>query len=280
MPILKQFAPQSVSIPNATAQNLELSVEALGALTRLCSYSDNFEFKAEWLQTSWQMGRDQLRNILRELRNAGYLKFVASRNEANTGFEGQEWHLSTSPVFLKSSPPENPSPLDFSETENTEDNKKEEINKKKENKKKTENSDTDGNRPIASNDSSLKIKTDFQCLMEHHANRIGTILDGGAQGKAIKKLLKYFTVDECIACYEYQLTTWRESVSWMTVASGSGIAQWKANGSPTVHKEKTNGKLGNAEILKQYGDYFGRADDNGRYQLGTSDTGMDNVASE
>ena len=187
MPILKQFAPQSVSIPNATAQNLELSVEALGALTRLCSYSDNFEFKAEWLQTSWQMGRDRLRNILRELRNAGYLKFVASRNEANTGFEGQEWHLSTSPVFLKSSPPENPSPLDFSETENTEDNKKEEINKKKENKKKTENSDTDGNRPIAA--MTLKPRSDFQCLMDYHANRIGTILDGGAQGKAIKKLL-------------------------------------------------------------------------------------------
>lgn len=272
MPILKQFAPQSVSIPNATAQNLELSVEALGALTRLCSYSDNFEFKAEWLQTSWQMGRDRLRNILRELRNAGYLKFVASRNEANTGFEGQEWHLSTSPVFLKSSPPENPSPLDFSETENTEDNKKEEINKKKENKKKTENSDTDGNRPIAA--MTLKPRSDFQCLMDYHANRIGTILDGGAQGKAIKKLLKYFTVDECIACYEYQLTSWREAVSWLTVASGSGIAQWKANGSPARFTEKTNGKLGNAEILEQYGRYFSDASDNGYHQLGTSDTGM------
>ena len=110
--------------------------------------------------------------------------------------------------------------------------------------------------------------------MDYHANRIGTILDGGAQGKAIKKLLKYFTVDECIACYEYQLTTWRESVSWMTVASGSGIAQWKANGSPARFTEKTNGKLGNAEILEQYGRYFSDASDNGYHQLGTSDTGM------
>lgn len=272
MPILKQFTTRSVSIPNATAQSPELSIEALGALTRLCSYSDNFQFKAEWLQTSWGMGRDRLRNILRELRNAGYLRFVASRNDSNTGFDGQEWHLSTSPVFLESSPPENPSPLKFSETENTEDNKKEEIYKKKENNKKTEIRETDGNRPIAA--MTLKPRSDFQCLMDYHANRIGTILDGGAQGKAIKKLLKYFTVDECIACYEYQLTSWREAVSWLTVASGSGIAQWKANGSPARFTEKTNGKLGNAEILEQYGRYFSDASDNGYHQLGTSDTGM------
>lgn len=138
--------------------------------------------------------------------------------------------------------------------------------------KTTDIRETDGNRPIAA--MTLKPRSDFQCLMDYHANRIGTILDGGAQGKAIKKLLKYFTVDECIACYEYQLTSWREAVSWLTVASGSGIAQWKANGSPARFTEKTNGKLGNAEILEQYGRYFSDASDNGYHQLGTSDTGM------
>jgi hypothetical protein len=76
-----------------------------------------------------------------------------------------------------------------------------------------------------------KVSTDHQRLMDFHAQQIGTILDGGVQGQKVKLLLKHYSPEDCIACYEYQLTEpWRHSVSWATVASGSGIANWvKAN---------------------------------------------------
>lgn len=135
MPVIKQYQDKSVNIPNEVAQDLEMSVEALGALTRLCSYSNNYEFKVEWLQKSWKKGRDAIRNILRELRNKGFLKFVAIRNAKNTGFDGQEWHISNRPIFDIQSygkPVALPVLRETSATEIPQDNKKEEIDKKKE----------------------------------------------------------------------------------------------------------------------------------------------------
>lgn len=133
MPKIISHATSFVSVPNATAQNLSLSLEALGALTRLASYSDNFVFKVEWLHKSWGIGRDKLRSILRELREAGYLKFEAK--QVNGQFDGQEWHISTEPIFTE----DGFTVLrDFSSTVFQEDNKKEESPKKKEKEKKEE----------------------------------------------------------------------------------------------------------------------------------------------
>lgn len=111
MPILKQFVKKSVSIPNETAQNKEISIEALGALTRMLSYSQNYKFKVEWLQINWDKGRDKVRQILRELKDAGYMQIIPSQTNAGK-FNGQEWHISNQPIFteqLENRPTEKPS---------------------------------------------------------------------------------------------------------------------------------------------------------------------------
>jgi len=99
MPILKKNELPFVQIPNETAQDKTLSLEALGALTRLCSNADNYKFKVEWLQANWGIGRDRVRAILRELRAKGYLKIVPKRTDDGSAFDGQEWHISTLPVY-------------------------------------------------------------------------------------------------------------------------------------------------------------------------------------
>jgi hypothetical protein len=65
--------------------------------------------------------------------------------------------------------------------------------------------------------------SDFVNLMALHSNRIGTIPDGGKQGKAINWLLKNFTAEEAIEEYNIQLTeSWRGKVDWQTVCTNIG----------------------------------------------------------
>lgn len=98
MPILKNYTENFVALPNDTARDPRLSLEALGALARLASHSDNFEFKVEWLQSNWGLGREKIQRILRELREAGYYKTVAIARDDGT-FCGHEWHISVRPIF-------------------------------------------------------------------------------------------------------------------------------------------------------------------------------------
>lgn len=257
-------------ITNAILRDTRLSLKAKGLLVTILGLPPTWDFTIKGICKVLKEGRDAITSAIDELIECGYCSRTNERGDSGQ-FLGYDYTFYESPIAEKPDTdlPDTGFPDSVNPTQLSIDSIKYIENKKNKEKK---NSETDGNRPIAA--MTLKPRSDFQCLMDYHANRIGTILDGGAQGKAIKKLLKYFTVDECIACYEYQLTSWREAVSWLTVASGSGIAQWKANGSPARFTEKTNGKLGNAEILEQYGRYFSDASDNGYHQLGTSDTGM------
>jgi hypothetical protein len=78
--------------------------------------------------------------------------------------------------------------------------------------------------------------TDHARLMAHHADRVGRITDGAKQGKLIQQLLKQFTAEECIACYNHQLTeSWRNNqVSWATVIDGTrGISSFVASQKPS-----------------------------------------------
>lgn len=79
-----------------------------------------------------------------------------------------------------------------------------------------------------------KPQSSHQRLMEHHHNRIGRISDGAAQAASIKAILKHYDESDAINCYEYQLTSWREDVSWKTV--NKSIAEWVVKGRPPEYK--------------------------------------------
>jgi len=82
--------------------------------------------------------------------------------------------------------------------------------------------------------------TDHQELMKYHADQMGPISDGGAQGKAIQWLLKHYTVEDCKTYYNFQLAQLkpdghREMVSWSTVMKQ--IAGWAKAGKPRTPSE-------------------------------------------
>lgn len=79
---------------------------------------------------------------------------------------------------------------------------------------------------------------DHARLMKHHADRVGRITDGAKQGALVKQLLKQFTADECIECYDFQVSEdWRKNqVSWATVIDGTrGISTFVATPKEPVH---------------------------------------------
>lgn len=72
----------------------------------------------------------------------------------------------------------------------------------------------------------------FAVLMKHHADRVGTILNGGRQGKAIKAILAAgFSAEDAIACYQWA-TSWSAAPDWPLVEGkiGSWLATRRGNG--------------------------------------------------
>jgi hypothetical protein len=192
MPILKQFEQRSVSIPNATAQHPDLSIAALGALTQLASYSDNYQFKIEWLQKRWGLGRDRTKAILAELRHGGFLKYEAARNEQGQ-MSGQIWWISTSPSFLghisDDHEPESSSAGEPVGTENKADNKKEESFKKNGNEDSVPNGTGDF---VAAPESQVKQPSGFQQCVDYYLQRLPKPLNGHwpRQLAALKRMLE------------------------------------------------------------------------------------------
>lgn len=72
----------------------------------------------------------------------------------------------------------------------------------------------------------------FAVLMKHHADRVGKILDGGKQGKAIKNILSAgYSPEDAVACYQWA-TEWSDAPDWALVQGkiGSWLAQRRRNG--------------------------------------------------
>lgn len=100
--------------------------------------------------------------------------------------------------------------------------------------------------PIINHKKVASDPSDFTTLMRHHAQRIGTVTDGGAQGKAIKTILKSFSVADALGCYDFQVAElqpegWRSYVNWGTVLKY--IPEWVKAGRPKV-PAKRNGSSG------------------------------------
>lgn len=85
----------------------------------------------------------------------------------------------------------------------------------------------------------------------HHANLTGEIPDPGAQGAAIKWLLKQYTPEQCEAEYEkLRSEEWRTTpVTWLTVKKhiGADLARESNGNGKTVSGEK---------ILTDHGDWY------------------------
>ena len=93
MPIFKiHHQTRFASIPNATLRDKRLSIESRGVLAYLLTHDDKFELSFVFLQRELGIGRDKLKNIVRELKQSGYLCLVAAHNKKGS-FDGQEWFV-------------------------------------------------------------------------------------------------------------------------------------------------------------------------------------------
>lgn len=67
-------------IPNGTARDAGLSIKALGLLTFILSYPDDWIFHLEWIATQRDDGKHAIREAMRELEAGGYAKKVIERD--------------------------------------------------------------------------------------------------------------------------------------------------------------------------------------------------------
>lgn len=79
-------------IQNNVLQDERLSMRALGLLVRLLSRPDNWATNSQTLAREFNCGREQMQGTLSELRQAGYLSLIKTRNPL--GHIRSEWHVS------------------------------------------------------------------------------------------------------------------------------------------------------------------------------------------
>ena len=70
-------------------------MKALGLLVRLLSRPDNWNTNSESLAREFGVGRDQVRNVLSELRDYGYMQLVKSQDEH--GLWSTTWYVFDEP---------------------------------------------------------------------------------------------------------------------------------------------------------------------------------------
>ena len=67
-------------ISNSVCLDTRLSMRALGLLVRLLCRPDNWQTNSETLAREFDCGRDQIRGVLKELSDAGYMRLEKSQN--------------------------------------------------------------------------------------------------------------------------------------------------------------------------------------------------------
>ena len=83
-------------ISNDVAQDDRLSMRALGLLVRLLSRPDNWETNSEKMAREFNVGREQMQGVLRELSKLGYMSLVKTRQQDGT--IKSKWHVFDEPV--------------------------------------------------------------------------------------------------------------------------------------------------------------------------------------
>lgn len=82
-------------LSNSVLQDMRLSMRALGLLVRLLSRPDNWETNSESLAREFGCGREQMRTVLGELREAGYIALVKSQD--SKGQWSSRWFIYDEP---------------------------------------------------------------------------------------------------------------------------------------------------------------------------------------
>lgn len=82
-------------LSNALLQDSRLSMRGLGLLVRLLSRPDNWETNSEILAREFNCGREQMRAVLCELRDLGYMSLVKYQDEK--GHWSSKWYVHESP---------------------------------------------------------------------------------------------------------------------------------------------------------------------------------------
>lgn len=83
-------------VSNSVLQDSRLSMRALGLLVRLLSRPDNWETNSETLAREFNCGREQMRSVLGELRDAGYILLV--KNQDSKGHWSSKWYIYDEPI--------------------------------------------------------------------------------------------------------------------------------------------------------------------------------------
>ena len=82
-------------ISNSVAQDSRLSMRALGLLVRLLSRPDNWETNSTTLAREFDVGREQMQGVLRELTSFGYMELVKHRQTDGTFIS--RWYIYDEP---------------------------------------------------------------------------------------------------------------------------------------------------------------------------------------
>lgn len=89
-------------LSNIVLQDPQLSMRGLGLLVRLLSRPDNWETNSEVLAREFDCGREQMRAVLGELRDLGYMKLVKSQD--TKGHWSSQWFVLEEPEQKDLSP--------------------------------------------------------------------------------------------------------------------------------------------------------------------------------
>lgn len=90
-------------LSNIVLQDPQLSMRGLGLLVRLLSRPDNWETNSEVLAREFDCGREQMRSVLGELRDLGYMKLIKSQD--SKGHWSSQWFVLEEPEQQDLSPP-------------------------------------------------------------------------------------------------------------------------------------------------------------------------------
>ena len=83
-------------ISNSVCLDPRLSMRALGLLVRLLCRPDNWQTNSETLAREFECGREQIRGVLRELSQSGYMEL--RKTQSDNGRWSSVWHVFDRPI--------------------------------------------------------------------------------------------------------------------------------------------------------------------------------------
>jgi len=103
MSIIRHHSTYYGVIPSSTANDENLTAEALGVLSYLLSKPQTWEVRIGDVRKRFGIGNDKMRRIMRELVDAGYARLIERRGE-NGRLAGTFYEISDRPIFQPGEP--------------------------------------------------------------------------------------------------------------------------------------------------------------------------------